>query len=243
MPKRIGITAGEIDNRADLWSPMTYGQSYTYSDAIINAEGVPYIMPLTPNSKALRTIYDNLDGILFAGGNDVNPRLYGQEPYEQTKDVSEFRDEVEVQLLQWCLEDGKPVLALCRGMQLVNVVCGGTLYQDIPSDLPESADHEIATQESTKDRLVHQLRIEPSSKLTEILESDTIGANTHHHQAVDQIAPGFVAVAWSEDEIIEAIERPNDANYLMALQCHPESLEAVAEPRWQKLFKSFVDAC
>lgn len=242
MSNIIGITAGEIDNRADLWSPMTYGQSHTYSDAVISAGGTPFVLPLTKDKQALRAMYDTLDGILFAGGNDVDPARYGEEVHETVKDVSKFRDEVEAQLLTWCLEDNKPVLALCRGMQLVNVVCGGTLYQDIPSQLPGSQDHEIPTQENTKDRIAHQLTIEPDSQLAAILDATTIGANTHHHQAVKDPAPGFRVVARSEDGIVEAIERSEKSSFLAAVQCHPESIERDAETRWQKLFKAFVEA-
>ena len=241
MKPLIGITTGEIRNLVEPWSPVTYGQSRTYSDAIIRAGGVPLLLPIIhdDDTDVLMQMYSRLDGILFAGGNDINPRLYGQEPYAETVDFSVARDQTEVQLMKLALKDQKPILAICRGMQLLNVVCGGTLYQHIKTDLPFASDHEISTHRKTLVDLAHQLSVEPTSKLASIINSDKIFANTHHHQVVRQLAEGLSISARSEDGLIEAIE--GDASgYTIGVQCHPESLGTV-EPKWDLVFAAFVD--
>ena len=243
MSKLIGITAGEIVNKARPWSPITYGQSYTYTDAIIHNGGTPVIIPLTEDKKALRDIYDSLGGILFTGGNDIDPRLYGEEPSEKSVDVSVFRDQTEVQLMKWALEEGKPILCICRGMELLNVVNGGTLYQDVLSELDEKHDHDSSSKAEDIEHLAHMLDIDPSSKLAKILGSTQIPANTHHHQAIKQVAPNYKVTARAEDNIVEAIEPIDETDiYIIGVQSHPESLEKAAEPAWRKLFSSFVKA-
>lgn len=243
MSKLIGITAGEIVNKARPWSPITYGQSYSYVDAIIHSGGTPIIIPLTDDKKTLREIYDNLGGILFTGGNDIDPRLYGEEPTEKSVDVSVFRDQTEVQLMKWALEDGKPILCICRGMELLNVVNGGTLYQDVLSELDEKNDHDSSSKAEDIEYLAHNLEIDPGSKLAKILGATQIPTNTHHHQAVKDVAPNYKVTAKAEDNIVEAIEPINEGGtYVIGVQSHPESLEKAAEPGWRKLFSSFVEA-
>lgn len=241
MTKLIGITAGEIVNKARPWSPVTYGQSYTYIDSIIHAGGVPVILPLTDDTEILRSLYESVDGILFPGGNDIDPKLYGEEPIPATEDVSVFRDKNEAQLMEWALEDKKPILCICRGMELLNVVKGGSLHQDILADMPDKKDHESSSKAEDIEDLAHNLKVEPASKLAKALEATEIKTNTHHHQAINVLGEGLKATAWSEDGVIEGIETV-DENYVIGVQSHPESLEAKAEPAWRKLFSSFVEA-
>jgi putative glutamine amidotransferase len=220
-------------------SPLTYGQSYTYSDAIIRAGGLSILLPITDDKATIMQTFSILDGLLLAGGNDVDPKLYGQKPYAETINLSSARDQMETLLLHMALEQQKPILAICRGMQLLNVVCGGTLYQNIESDLKMASDHEISTRKKTLVDLAHQLRVEPTSKLAKIINSKTINANTHHHQAIHQLADNLSASAFSEDGLIEAIEGDRDDSYLIGIQCHPESLSSV-EPKWDRVFAAFV---
>lgn len=240
MKPLIGITTGEIINHLRPWAPITYGQSHTYSDAIIRAGAIPVLIPITEDMSVVRELYERLDGILFAGGNDLDPTLYKAVARPETVEISPRRDAVEVQLMQWSIEDNKPLLAICRGYQLLNVVSGGSLYQDIDSDIQDAANHELSSHQKDGTYLAHQLRIASDSKLATYIDGAAIGANTHHHQAVKDIAPDLQATAWSEDNIIEALEKPDSA-YVLGVQCHPESLGGV-EPRWNKLFSSFVDA-
>jgi putative glutamine amidotransferase len=240
MKPLIGITTGEIRNMIEPWSPITYGQSHTYSDAIIRAGGLPVLLPITNDAKIIMQTYSRLDGILFAGGNDINPKLYGQKPYTETTDYSPVRDQMEINLMYLALEQSKSILAICRGMQLLNVVCGGSLYQHIKSDLKQASDHEISTRKKTLVDLAHQLKVKPKSKLAAIIHSDTIAANTHHHQAINRLGDNLIASAHSEDNLIEAIEG-NGKNYMIGIQCHPESLSTV-EPKWDLVFSAFVES-
>lgn len=241
MQPIIGITAGEIFNKLYPHSPPAQGQPHTYIDATVRAGGAPFVLPLTRNQEALRTLYEQCSGILLAGGNDLDPALYGQQPTKHTVDQDPPRDAQERQLLLWALEDNKPVLGICRGMQLINVVRGGDLYQHIPEDLPDAVIHSIASEKKQESRIVHQLRIDPKSKLAEILQTNQLGANAYHHQALKRLGDDVIATAWAEDDVIEAIELPNK-KYVVAVQSHPESLEESIEPVWRKLFLSFVEA-
>lgn len=202
-------------------------------------------MPITMDEPALRGMYEAVDGILFAGGNDVNPKLYNKKPLairgDVSKDVSELRDSYEVQLMKWALADKKPMLLICRGMQLINVVCGGSLYQHLPEDLPKGEDHSLSIKAQDFFELAHTLKVDPASRLHAILGSTDIEVNSLHHQGIEKLAPNLKAVAWSKDGIIEAIEGTN-GGYVIGVQSHPEALEADIVPAWRSLFRSFVEA-
>lgn len=237
----IGITAGEILNKLYPHSPPAQGQSHTYVDAIVRARGAPFILPLTKDRSVLRNLYEQCAGIMLAGGNDLDPKLYGEEPAKHTVDQDPPRDAQELQLLEWALEDDKPVLAICRGMQLINVSQGGNLYQHIPDDLPEAEVHNIAPEKQKESRIVHSLHIDPESELSKTLGTDTLGTNAYHHQAIKEIGKDLVATAWTADGVIEALEMPK-YTFVVAVQSHPESLEESIEPLWRKVFESFVEA-
>jgi putative glutamine amidotransferase len=241
MKPLIAITPGEIYNQIEPWSPVTYGQSSTYVEAIVHAGGTPFIIPITADEHVLRQLYEVADGILFAGGNDPDPKLYGEEPYSRTVGVSHVRDTLDLQLMRWALEDKKPFLGICRGMQLLNIIKGGTLYQDIPTDLPEAVDHDSSSKLKSLEDIAHILNIQSGSKLAEILQTTHVGANTHHHQGIKKLGDGLVATAWSEDGVIEAIEPVDRSQFALGVQSHPESLEAKAETVWQRFFNTLVE--
>jgi putative glutamine amidotransferase len=241
MQPLIAITCGEVRNNLEAWSPIVHGQSQTYIDAVIHAGGVPFLVPLTTAAPVLHRLYALADGILFAGGNDPDPALYNEPISEQVTDISRLRDTVEMQLLAWTLADKKPLLGICRGMQLLNVYFGGTLYQDIPTDLPHASDHNSSTKRRSLKDIAHILKVKDGSKLAEILGGTTIGANTHHHQAIKKLGTSLYANAWSEDGMIEGIELAGNS-FVIGVQAHPESLEAQTEQKWQKIFKAFVVA-
>lgn len=241
MQPLIGITVGEITNKNESWSPITYGQSRTYIDAIIHAGGTPVILPLTDDKKILKDLFNRCDGVLVAGGNDPDPKLYDDEPISEVTDVSRRRDDQEIQLIKWALDEDKPMLGICRGMQILNIERGGTLYQDIPTQLPKALNHRISSERKTTTDIAHNLKIKPNSKLEAIIEAQKIGANAHHHQAIHELGEGLVATAWAEDGIIEAVELPNK-KFIIGVQSHPESLEGTTEKRWSKLFKAFVES-
>lgn len=235
----IGLTAGEIENTQKPWAPYTHGQSFTYVEAIVHAGGVPVILPITDDEEVWRELYERCDGIVLAGGNDVDPARYGQVMHAKTHDVSTFRDAQEFALLQLALAGTKPVLAICRGMQLLNVGLGGTLFQDVPEQVVGAQNHEASNTEKDVARMAHHLTLKPDSKLARLVGKGSLPTNTHHHQAVDRVAPSLQAVAWAEDGVVEGLELQGE-RFIIGVQSHPESLEAHAEPRWALLFKAFV---
>lgn len=241
MQPLIGVTAGEIINKQYPWAPVTYGQSRTYIDAVIHAGGIPVILPLSEDEQVLRKLYKRCDGLLFSGGNDIDPAVYHQKRRTETADVSRRRDDQEIALIKWALADDKPVLAICRGMQLLNVARGGTLYQHIPDDLPAAGNHTISTERKTVTDLTHTLSVEPDSRLEKLVGPSGLKTNAHHHQAVRELGSGLVVTARAEDDVVEGLEIPG-MRFVVAVQSHPESLEAEAEPRWRGLFEGFVAA-
>ncbi|HSX30270.1 MAG TPA: gamma-glutamyl-gamma-aminobutyrate hydrolase family protein [Candidatus Saccharimonadales bacterium] len=234
----IGITCGEIVNKVEPWSPTTFGQSRTYVESIINAGGAPLLLPLTTHRVVLEQLIDMLDGLYLAGGNDLDPSLYHQTPYKTDETYSSLRDTTEITLLERALARRIPILGVCRGMQLMNVHFGGSLYQDIPHDVPNALDHNASTKLKSLVDLSHTLRLQPGSRIAQLLETEKIGANAHHHQAVRTLGAGLWAVAWAADGIIEALEMP-EYPFLIGVQSHPESLASV-EPKWARLFEAFV---
>lgn len=239
MKPLIGITSEEVFNRVNPWVANMYGQKRTYSDAIIAAGGIPVVIPFMPEDE-LKNLYGRLDGIVFAGGSDINPQLYNEEPHPLTVDISNERDRVETTLLSWALADNKPLLAICRGFQLLNVQLGGSLYQDIPSELIDASNHELSTHNKDSTHIAHQLQVAPQSRLAAITNATVMKANTHHHQAIKKLANDLRASAWSEDGIVEAVEHPAKL-FVLGVQCHPESLYKNDE-KWAAVFKTFIQA-
>jgi putative glutamine amidotransferase len=241
MKPLIGITAGEITNKYGKWAPHTHGQSYTYVDSIIHAGGVPVILPITGDESVWEQYYARCDGLLFAGGNDIDPSRYGQRRTRKTVSVSKFRDAQEFALMSIALRGDKPMLAICRGMQLLNIAKGGSLVQHIPDSFVGAQDHCSSTSEKDTTHRAHMLKIAPDSQLAQTLGVTNIATNSHHHQAVDTLGEGLVATAWAEDGVVEGLES-SDKKYVLGVQSHPESLEASAVPEWSGLFRALVAA-
>ena len=173
---------------------------------------------------------ESLDGLVLAGGTDISPARYGQTPAPETDAPDEQRDEVETRLLREALAQDVPVLAICRGMQLFNVVRGGTLIQHLPSGGP----HQLKQPDGT----AHTVRITPGTRLAAIVGETEYGVNSRHHQAVDQLGDGLIVSAIAPDGVIEAIEKP-DAAFAVAVQWHPED-RVIASPADRRLFEAFV---
>lgn len=173
------------------------------------------------------------DGLLLPGGGDMDPKFYGQERIPACGEPNLLRDAAEPLLLRAFLAADKPVLGICRGIQVMNAVLGGDLYQDInPFEHLPHNDHWAK---------VHTVTVRRGTLLSRILGQDTVLVNSQHHQAVDRVAPGFTLAALSEDGIVEAIEKP-DAGFCLGVQWHPEWLSD-ADPAMQGLFDAFVNAC
>lgn len=235
----IAITSKQILNAREVWAPAFQGQAHTYVDAVLRAGGVPLFVPFIDDENALRQLYQLADGIIFSGGNDIDPKLYGIQNSELSTDISEARDKQELLLYEWCFEDKKPILAVCRGMQLLNVFLGGTLYEDIPLQLPQASDHNISGTKRDFEYVAHNLKVDPDSKLASILGATQISANALHHQAIKDLGKGLQPVAWAEDGVIEAVEMSGE-QFIIGIQSHPEVLESSVETKWRKIFNEFV---
>jgi putative glutamine amidotransferase len=243
MQPVIGITVGEIINisTGKVWTPIIYGQFHTYTDAIVRAGGVPFIVPLVDNKSVQRRLYELCDGLLLSGGHDLSQNSPKRTKPPKNFGLSPRRDKQEGQLLKWALDDDKPVLGICRGLQLINIALGGSLHQDIDTDLVDSRNHQVGIDLKDFHHLAHKLRIVPNSKLYAALRTTKIVTNALHHQAVQQLGDGLVATAYAEDGVIESIELP-DKRFIVGVQSHPEALEAKIEPLWRGLFKAFVNS-
>lgn len=234
----IGITGAHYTT--STWSPRAVGARRSYIDAIIAAGGIPLILPpvLADNHHVLDAYAARIDGLLMPGGGDIDPALYGASLHPKTDNIDEFRDYSEIYLTRAALQRGTPILGICRGLQVLNVALGGTMIQDIPDEVGPKAHNESATREDWE-FMAHPLRISADSQLAEILGTTDMAVNSLHHQSLGALGDGLRAVAWSDDGIIEAVEG-SGANFILAVQCHPEALYDNADPRWQQMFGRFV---
>ncbi len=218
------------------------GVTDAFIDSIIEAGGLPVLIPLTTNQEILREIYDSVDALLIPGGEDVHPKFYGEEPHPKLGPTSEIRDRVEIQLIRWAYADDKPVLGICRGIQVINVALGGSLIQDIADQTPGALAHTTPDGATMWDSSAHEIVLASDSRLALLLGKTKIMVNSVHHQAVKRLSPHLVKTAESSDGTIEALEAKG-RNFFMALQCHPEMLWQKAPDReWLKLFSAFVAA-
>ena len=245
----IGISS-RLLSRPDLSSPII-GHHLPYAHAIIQAGGIPIGLPLLDGEDELKPIMDALNGILFTGGEDIDPVHYGEEPHPKLGDISPERDRAEIALMKLAFTQRLPTLAICRGIQVMNVALGGSLYQDLESQLPSSIEHRYPDDAIDGPRAQHNIRIEKNCLLAELLQSESLLVNSSHHQAVHRLSQELRAVATAPDGVIEAAEG-KDRQFFLGVQCHPEALVAGAGlrpdslpehfARWLNVFKAFVDA-
>lgn len=223
--------------------PQSWVMNQRYFIAATMVGAVPWMIPLFDDDLAtLRAIYERLDGLLIPGGVDMDPRQYGDTILPECGNLDPARDRVELQLTKWAIEDGMPVLGLCRGLQIINVARGGTLWQDLASQRPEVAKHDyFPTQGFARTHLAHPAHVEPTSRLAELLESPaTIMVNSMHHQAVREVGDGLLVSARAPDGIVEALELPGEP-FVVGVQWHPEVFE-MTDPHTRHLFGGFISA-
>ncbi len=231
----IGLTMNYVDpaTNADLQLRQTY------PTAVLAAGGAPLLVPLGLDESALHQVFDLLDGMLLPGGLDVAPGRYNEPPHPTTESDSAL-DSAEFQLVTWGMAQQTPILGICRGQQVLNVALGGTLDQDLES--LEKPGHR-QSKKLPRSTFAHALRIEPGSHLSEILGTTACEVNSHHHQAIKDLAPGLRATAWGPDGVIEGVEGTSKQDWLVAVQSHPEDMVTAAHEPSQRLFRAFVDAC
>lgn len=225
----IGISASHREGGCLLSAP--------YIQAVVKAGGAPVIIPPVTDGSTLRSIVAELDGLVLSGGADLNPLWYGEQPREALQTVDPVRDLNELKLLKLAADRNIPILGICRGEQLINVAFGGTLYQDIPSQRPSNPVKHV--QSLPTESASHHVEGVEGSQLETILGTKEWIANSLHHQAVKDLAPGFRAVAFATDSVIEAIEAWPDRP-ILGVQWHPESLTVGGDTTMFKLFRFLV---
>jgi putative glutamine amidotransferase len=221
--------------------PDSWVMNQRYSRAVSTAGGLPVMIPLLEEEDTLRAIYDRLDGVLLPGGVDVDPGTYGESPLPACGRLDPARDRVELAFARWAIEEGKPLFGLCRGLQIVNVALGGTLYQDIAVQRGDSLKHDyFPTAGYSRDHLAHPVTVAAGSRLDALVGTAPLRVNSMHHQAVKDLAPGLVPSAVAPDGLIEAVEF-TESPFVLGVQWHPESLTE-RDPRMHRLLAGFVEA-
>lgn len=228
---RIGITM-----RIELETDRFY-LSRHYSEAVAAAGGDPVHISLIPDSEYIASVMNAVDGILLPGSDsDVDPLRYGHEPRPALGSVHPIKDETDLLVLDEIEARGTPLFAICFGMQILNVHRGGTLIQDIPSDLPQAIKHQ---QGAPRDRPSHAVRLLPESNLAGLRKAEQALVNSHHHQAVETIGRDLMAAAWAADGLVEALEDSRPDRFALAVQWHPE-LGWQQDGFSQALFERFI---
>lgn len=238
----VGVSAYVMDDTKNAVNT-------TYTSAVRNAGGVPIVIPLTGNDEQIAAYVDMIDALIMTGGADYDPALYGEDPIRQLGTVQPARDEFDIKLIRAAVAKGIPVLGICRGMQLMAVAFGGTLWQDIPSQVKSSyVRHQQGGIPSSV--ATHNIKIEKGSFLEKALGSTEAKVNTFHHQATKVPSTGFKVVATAPDGIVEAVERVGalDKKYkdggaiIIGTQFHPEGFAQYPDSPWVKMFKILIDA-
>ena len=228
----IAVTALIDEQRSSYW--MLPG----YMEGLLEAGALPLMLPPTADEQLCAQLMDLHDGLLLTGGQDVDPALYGERPRPECGPACGVRDAMELQLLRRALVLGRPVLAICRGLQLLNVALGGTLYQDLPSQHPSALTHHQAP---PYDRPAHEVDIVPATPLHALLDMRRLAVNSYHHQAICTLAPPLRVMARAGDGVIEAVwlaERP----FVWGVQWHPEYAYRTS-PACLRILQAFTAAC
>ena len=206
-----------------------------YAEAIKNAGGIPFLIT-RPDNSDIDQIISLADGLLLAGGCDIHPMRYGVSPKIILKEMDIERDRIEFILLEKALAAKLPILAVCRGMQLINIQQGGTLYQDIADEVPHSLAHDF--NQIDRNYIAHDITIEEHSLLSQLVKSRKLSVNSLHHQGIKRLGDGLTAIAHSSDGLIEAVELTGHP-FCIGVQWHPEEIDDAVS---QKLFLAFVSA-
>jgi putative glutamine amidotransferase len=213
------------------------GVNGAYVSAVVTAGGVPLVLsPLIGAPLAARAL-DGVDGLVLTGGEDMDPTWYGAQPSPLLSPPSRQRDQFELALFATARQRGLPVLGICRGIQLINVALGGTLYQDLPSERPGTVEHRP---DGARDLRSHRVRLQADSRAANALGVTEVTVNSSHHQAIRDLAAGLVASGWTDDGLVEAVETTGSAPWLLAVQWHPEEMHADVRAPEQGLFAALV---
>jgi putative glutamine amidotransferase len=211
----------------------------SYVEAVAVAGGAPLLIPLGLDEPILLAILEQLDGLILTGGGDIAPEIYGSERDDMVYDIDHDRDRVELFLAREAVAQNKPVLAICRGHQMLNVALGGTLYEDVQEIMPGAMKHDFFG-DMPRNHQAHEVTIRPDSKLADTLRRTSIAVNSLHHQGIRDLAPGLLPSAYAPDGLIEGVESPAHP-FAIGVQWHPENL-IHDEPAMLDLFRGLIQA-
>lgn len=231
----IGITSSLIKNKSGSLMCQA-GQAYI--NAVQNAGGIPLILPVGMDARSRADILPRLDGILFSGGGDIDPQRFNGKPHAKIQGISPERDEMEFSLLATALDAGKPLLAICRGIQVLNVALGGDLFTHIQDQWTPSLKHDWYPK-FPRDKIAHTVRLTRGSKLHDIFGEDEIQVNSLHHQGIARVGKRLKTTAVAPDGLVEGVE-VQDAAFALGVQWHPECLPH--DDGMQALFRAFITA-
>ena len=239
-PPLIGVTMSTTPDGPPGLTPPRAWLNNAYLRAVQQAGGVPVLLPPYLDDRALDALWSRLDGLLLTGGGDVDPsRFTGDARHPTVGDVSEARDRLEIAVTERALHDERPLLAICRGIQVLNVALGGSLYQDIAGETGSTIAH---SQTEARDRPTHPVKVMgEGTRLGAALGAPEVEVNSMHHQAIKRLGRALREVAWAPDGIIEGIEIPEASALVLGVQWHPEEL-AAHDPAARNLFRALVTA-
>ena len=240
----IGVTTQTLHAIEGIPSelPVSWVMNQRYVHAVMAAGGVPVLVPLLAEDPAtLREIYDRLDGVLVPGGVDIDPSYYRMSRHERLGRLDPARDTSELVMTRWAVQDGKPFLGLCRGLQVLNVALGGTLWQDLEEVRPSSLKHDyVPTAGWARDHLAHAIEVTPDTRLAEALGTGSLHVNSMHHQGIQELSYRLRPTAYAPDGLIEAAEL-DDGGFAVGVQWHPEMF-STGERSVGRIFDAFVSA-
>ena len=225
---RIGIAWLEEDTPSE--------DTQAYIDAITLAGGEAVLLPKVENIEQAKEALATVGAVVMTGGEDIDPTYYGHEPYELLEEINEARDVSDYWMIQAALEEDVPMLATCRGLQMLNAICGGTLYQDLPTQYESDIVHRDP---ELIDFTYHEIEVYEDSKLADLMGTGTFEVNSWHHQGIQELGKGLVVTAMSPDGIIEGVEY-EDASYVVGVQFHPEWHVVDGEESFLPFFKQLV---
>ena len=211
-----------------------------YVRALQGAGLVPLIVPPSLSLDEARAVVAGVAGVVLSGGEDIGPARYGTAAHPATQQPHDGRDATELALVEAARDARRPVLAICRGLQLLNVALGGTLVQDLPTERPSGITH---ARDDAPTQRVHGLSVTEGSRLAIALDATSLDVNSSHHQAIGVLAPGLHATAHAPDGVIEGVETSTDDWWVLAAQWHPEELTNDAQPWDRRFFEAFAKEC
>jgi putative glutamine amidotransferase len=231
----IGLTTRSLNSPTSGLPMIASPRSYT--EILMWAGAVPLLVPLNLKPELYPALLSRLDGIIFTGGGDLDPARFNGTPHEKVYDVNPERDQTEIDLFEQARKIELPLFGICRGIQLINVALGGTLYTHISDQLPDALEHSCFPA-FPPEYLAHPVHIEPGSRLAQVIGTTSLQVNSLHHQGIQDPAQEAIPTAWSPDGLVEAIQVPNNP-FGIAVQWHPEWLPE--DPSSQALFKAFIE--